>query len=188
MEHELELIELVARVCEGLELPYAIGGSMAGMAYSEYRTTSDIDVVVSLRAEDVPRFLACFPKTEYYHDERAALDAVASGGQFNVLLVGEALKIDVHVARDPVAKRQIARARRLKSPLGTMANFSPPEELIVKKLEYFDVSGSERQLRDITTMLRIGGEEIDRALIEELVATHRLTSAWHAVLARIERG
>jgi hypothetical protein len=188
VEHELELIELVARVCEDLGLPYAIGGSMAAMAYSEYRTTSDIDVVLQLRAEDVPRLLSRFPKTEYYHDERAALEAVATGGQFNVVLMGESLKIDVHVAGDPIAKLQISRARRLRSPLGVVASFSPPEELIIKKLEYYNVSGSERQLRDISTMLRIGGEEIDRGRIEELVNTYGLTDAWRAVLARLERG
>jgi hypothetical protein len=188
VEHELELIELVARVCEELCLPYAIGGSMAAMAYSEYRTTSDFDVVVSLRSEDVPLFLAQFPKSEYYHDERAALEAVRTGGQFNIVLMGESLKIDLHVAADPIAKDQIARARRLRSPLGTIANFSPPEELILKKLEYFDVSGSERQLRDVATMLRIGGEDIDRARIETLVERTGLQNAWKAVLARIERG
>jgi hypothetical protein len=188
VESELELIELVARACEELEIPYAIGGSMAAMAYSEYRVTSDIDVVLSLRAEDVPRFLGRFPKSEYYHDEKAALEAVASGGQFNILLVGEALKIDVHVASDPVAKAQITRARRLRSPLGVLANFSPPEELIVKKLEYHHVSGSERQLRDVATMLKVGGDDIDRAHVEELVKRHGLTNSWRAVLARLDRG
>ena len=188
MDNEMALIELVARVCEELGLPYAIGGSMAAMAYSEYRTTLDIDVVISLRAEDVPPFLSCFPKSEYYHDERAALEAVATGGQFNVVLMGEALKIDVHVAADPIAKDQIARARRLKSPLGVLANFSPPEELIIKKLEYHHVSGSEKQLRDVASMLRIGGEDIDRARIEALVERYGLTNSWQSVLARLERG
>jgi hypothetical protein len=188
VESELELIELVARVCEELGVPYAIGGSMAAMAYSEYRVTSDIDVVVSLRAEDVPRFLERFPKSEYYHDEKAALEAVATGGQFNVLLIGEALKIDLHVAADPVARAQITPARRLRSPLGVLANFSPPEELIVKKLEYHHVSGSERQLRDVATMLKVGGDDIDRAYVEELVERHGLTTSWRAILARLDRG
>jgi len=188
LESETELIDLVAEVCEELGLPYAIGGSMASMAYGEHRTTSDIDVVLSLRPPDVPRFLERFPRTDYYYDEQAALEAVRSGGQFNILLFKEALKIDVHVAADSIAQRQIEHARRLKAPSGRYANFSPPEELILKKLEYFDFSGSERQLRDISSMLRIAGPDIDRERVGELAAAHGLSDAWNAVLARIARG
>jgi len=188
LESEHELIDLVADVCEALDLPYAIGGSMASMTYGEFRLTHDIDVVVSLSAADVPRFLARFPRPEYYHDERAALEAVRTGGQFNVILTQEALKIDVHVATDEIARRQVARSRRLKSPSGRLASFSPPEELILKKLEYFDFSASEKHLRDIASMLRIAGPDIDLELVRTLAVAHGLSHAWEAVQKRVERG
>ena len=186
MESETELIDLVASVCGELGLPYAIGGSMASMAYGEFRTTSDIDVVLSLRPADVPRFLSRFPKSDYYHDEQAALEAVRTGGQFNIVLFNAALKIDVHVAADPVAERQITGARRLRAPSGRMANFSPPEELILKKLEYFGFSGSERQLRDVSSMLRVTA--VDQERVAELAREHGLADVWQAVLNRIARG
>ncbi|HEX6748585.1 MAG TPA: hypothetical protein VF092_14910 [Longimicrobium sp.] len=182
------MIDLVADVCEDLGLPYAIGGSIASMAYGEFRVTSDIDVVVSLRAADVPRFLSRFPASDYYHDQQAAIEAVRTGGQFNILLFKEALKIDVYVAADPVSLSQIERARRLKAPSGRLANFSPPEELIFKKLEYFAFSGSERQLRDISSMLRSSGSDIDHQRVAELAQAHGLADAWQAVLNRIARG
>ena len=188
MESEHELIDLVANVCEELDLPYAIGGSMASMTYGEFRLTHDIDVVISLGANDVPRFLARFPLSEYYHDERAALDAVRTGGQFNVILTRAALKIDVHVAADDIARRQVSRSRRLKSPSGRLANFSPPEELILMKMVYFDYSASEKQLRDITSMLRISGSEIDLELVRTLAAAHGLTHVWEAVRKRLDPG
>jgi hypothetical protein len=188
LESEFELIDLVADVCEELGLLYAIGGSMASMSYGEFRTTSDIDVVLSLQPEDVPRFLARFPREDFYHDEQAALEAVRTGGQFNVVLFKDALKIDIHVAADPIARRQVEHARRLRSPSGRIARFSPPEELILKKLEYYDFSGSERQLRDISTMLRVAGSDIDRDRVAELAREHGVASAWQAVLKRIERG
>ena len=146
------------------------------------------DVVVSIRAEDVPRLLSCFPRPEFYHDEQAAREAVRTGGQFNVILTAEALKIDLHVANDEIARRQISRSRRLRSPSGKPASFSPPEELIVKKLQYFDYSSSEKQLRDITSMLRLSEGEIDRELITTLAAAYGLSHVWNAVLVRLERG
>ncbi|SOD02991.1 hypothetical protein SAMN05216486_10728 [bacterium JGI 053] len=188
MESEFELIDLVAAVCEELDLPYAIGGSMASMTYGELRMTHDIDVVISLTAKDIPRFLARFPRPEYYHDEQAAMEAVRTGGQFNVILTEAALKIDVHVAADEIARRQLSRSRRLKSPSGRLANFSPPEELILMKMVYFEFSASEKQLRDITSMLRTAGSDIDLELVRTLAAAHGISHVWEAVQTRMERG
>jgi hypothetical protein len=187
LESEFELIDLVAGVCEELDLPYAIGGSMASMTYGELRMTHDIDVVISLNAADIPRFLARFPRSEYYHDEQAALEAVRTGGQFNVILTTAALKIDVHVAADEIARRQLSRSRRLKSPSGRMANFSPPEELILMKMVYFEFSASEKQVRDIASMLRIAGADIDLELVTTLAAAHGLSHVWEAVQLRMKR-
>jgi len=188
LESNLELVDLVAGVCEDLGLPYAIGGSVASMTYGEFRLTNDIDVVISMSVADVPRFLSRFPFPEYYHDAPAALEAVRTGGQFNVILTREALKIDIHVAADEIARRQVSRARRLKSSSGRLANFSPPEELILKKMVYFDFSASEKQLRDITGMLRIGKEDIDLDLVTTLAAAHGLMHVWEAVQKRMDRG
>lgn len=188
MENEFGLIDLVADVCEELDLPYAIGGSMASMTYGEFRITHDIDVVIALNAPDIPRFLARFPRPEYYHDEQAALEAVRTGGQFNVILTRYALKIDIHVAADEISRRQLSRSRRLKSPSGRLASFSPPEELILMKMVYFDHSASEKQLRDITSMLRIAGPDIDLDLVRTLAAAHGRSHVWEAVQKRMERG
>jgi hypothetical protein len=185
LESEFDLIDLIVSVCEELSLPYAIGGSMASMSYGEFRATADLDVVLSLHAKDVPLFLSRFPRPGYYHDERAALEAVRTGGQFNILLTGELLKIDVHIAADPIAKAQVERARRLHAPSGRLANYSPPEELIIKKLQYYDLSGSERQLRDVASMLRISGAAIDQERISTLVGQYGVADAWEAVQRRL---
>jgi hypothetical protein len=186
LDSEFDLIDLVVSVCEELGLPYAIGGSMASMTYGEFRATVDLDMVLSLGAGDVSRFLSRFPKPEYYHDEQAALEAVRTGGQFNILITGELLKIDVHIAADPVAKAQVERARPLRAPSGRLANYSPPEELIIKKLQYYDLSGSERQLRDVASMLRVSGSSIDQERITAMAAQLGLTVAWEAVQRRLD--
>jgi hypothetical protein len=188
LESEFDLIDLVASVCEELDLPYAIGGSLASMVYGEFRTTADIDVVLSLHAKDVRLFLSRFPRPDYYHDEGAAMEAVRSGGQFNILITGELLKIDVHIAADPIAMAQITRARRMKAPSGRIVSYSPPEELIVKKLGYYDLSGSERQLRDIASMLRVSGALIDQQQVSALAAQCGLEKAWEAVQRRLTLG
>jgi hypothetical protein len=95
LETAFELLDVVAAACEELGIPYAVGGSMASMTYGELRSTRDLDVILMLRPEDVPRLLARFPRPDYYHDEAAALEAVRSGGQFNIIDNERGLKVDV---------------------------------------------------------------------------------------------
>lgn len=181
-----DLIDFIVPILEELEIPYAIGGSVAAMAYGDPRTTNDLDVVVELAPEDVPLLLARFPRPQCYHDEQAAREAVRSGGQFNIIFAELALKIDVYVAADPIARLQIERAVPLATPGGLVARFSAPEELIVKKLGFYDFSGSERHLRDIAAMLRHSAHLIDRERITRLAAETGLGETWRAVLQRVD--
>jgi hypothetical protein len=179
-----DLLEMVARVCEDLGIPYAIGGSMASMTYGELRTTRDVDVVVSLRGVDVPRLLARFPLSSFYHDERAALEAVRTGGEFNIIDNERGLKIDLFVANDDLSDQQIARARRLPLPFGGTALFSAPEELIVRKMEFYAFGWTEKHLRDIAGMLDRTNAGIDEQRIAELAAAYDLSHIWDAVQTR----
>ena len=188
MKIAFDLLELVARSCEELGIPYAIGGSMASMTYGELRTTRDVDVVVSLRGVDVPRLLARFPLSEFYHDEAAALEAVRTGGEFNIIDNERGLKIDLFVADDEIAERQIAHARRLGLPSGGTAMFSAPEELILMKMKFYSMGWTEKHLRDIAGMLDRPGAEIDEARIAALAGDYGLAHVWQAVQLRREKG
>jgi hypothetical protein len=183
-----DLLDLIARTCEELGIPYAIGGSMASMTYGELRTTRDVDVVVQLHGVDVPKLLSRFPLSDYYHDEHAALEAVRTGGEFNIIDNLRGLKIDVFVASDDISDRQIANARRLPLPSGGTAMFSAPEELILMKMKYYSYGWTEKHLRDITGMLDRPGAEIDEARIASLAAEHGLAHVWESVQTRRARG
>jgi hypothetical protein len=49
----------------------------------EPRATHDLDVVVAIRAEDSPVLLSHFERPQFYLDEHAILEAIATGGMFN---------------------------------------------------------------------------------------------------------
>lgn len=59
---------------------------------------------------------------------------------------------------------------------------SPPEELIVKKLEYYDSGRSDKHLRDIDSMLRVSAHSIDRDRIGEYARQLRLAELWEMVM------
>ena len=48
-----DLLRHLVSVLEELDLPYALAGSIASMAYGEPRATLDIDVVVRLDPADI---------------------------------------------------------------------------------------------------------------------------------------
>lgn len=179
MERIDELLRHVVSALEEQGLPYAIAGSVGMMAYGEVRGTMDLDIVVQLGAADVSPFLSRFPFPDFYADASAAREAIRSGGTFNI--VHDLMKVDVFPASDDVERNQVGRARRLPT-LGTVAMVSPPEELIVKKLEYYDSGRSDKHLRDIAAMLRISGDAIDRRRIEDYAQRLRLAELWDLVM------
>jgi hypothetical protein len=49
-----------------LQIPYAVSGAVAAIYYGEPRFTNDVDIVLYLKAADVPRLVAAFPPDQYY--------------------------------------------------------------------------------------------------------------------------
>jgi len=167
LETPEELLAHLTGTLEKLEIPYAIGDSLAAIAYGEPRLTRDIDVVVALKVDDIPGLRASFPPDEYYLDEEAAGHAVREGSQFNIIHPRSGFKIDLYVAADRIARNQIARARLLPTAQDRSALFSPPEELILKKLQFYEAGGSDKHLRDIKAILSISVEEVDRERLRD---------------------
>ncbi len=62
--------------------------------------------------------------------------------------------------------------------------FASPEDVILKKLAYFQEGGSEKHLRDIAGVLRVRGEQLDRAYIERWADRLSLSAIWQQVLKR----
>lgn len=180
----LELFEHAIRVLEDLQIPYAIGGSVATLAYGEDRGTRDLDVVILLDDADIPKLLAGFPSPDFYSDLQAARDALRTGGTFNVIY-GRA-KVDFFVAKGFIERNQVQRAKRLRTVGGRLARVSSPEELIAKKLEYFDDGGSDKHLRDITTMLHSSTIAIDRDRITSYAHQLDLSELWDMVMKRAD--
>lgn len=86
---------------ERLALPYCITGSVAASVYGEPRFTADIDVVLLLKAQDVPAFQAAFPEADYYVPpvETLRLElARSSRGMFNLVHHASQFKADIYLA------------------------------------------------------------------------------------------
>jgi hypothetical protein len=179
-----DFLHLVVSRLERADISYALGGSIAAMAYGEPRSTMDVDVVVVLDPDDVDGFLSLFPTEDFYVSPDRVREVVGAGGSFNVIHPESGMKIDFFVASDAIEDRQIARRIRKEALPGLKAYFSPPEELVLKKLEYFIEGGSEKHVRDIRAMLAVSPESIDLELLQALVERFGLDEAWERVRKR----
>ena len=180
-----DLLRHACAVCDRLKVTYLVTGSTATIAYGEPRFTNDIDIVVDLPLDCVAEFCAGFPGDEFYISLSAVAEAVRQRQQFNVLHPASGLKIDFIVLTESEfdqSRRQ--RARQLAVLPDRLVSFASPEDVILKKMVYFQEGASDKHLRDIAGVLRIQGEALDRRYIETWALKFGVTSIWQMLLDR----
>ena len=181
-----ELLGHLVRCLEKQGIPYFITGAVASIAYGEPRLTNDIDVVTKLKEEDIAGLKGCFPEDEYYLDPDSVLKAIERQHQFNIIHPSSGLKVDVMISDGGAFDdSRFARIRRLRPLEDTEANFASPEDVIIKKMEYFKEGSSDKHLRDIMGMLKISGELIDLGYITSWAKRLDLEGIWKTVQDRL---
>jgi hypothetical protein len=182
-----ELLAKVVAIFEQLGIPYLVTGSIAAMACGEPRLTNDIDLVAGLRESHVDGLLQAFPPEEYYISEDSIRQAIHLGTQFNIIHPASGLKVDVIINRNtPFDRSRFSRIHRLHPAEEYEANFAAPEDVIIKKMEYYRAGGSDKHLRDITGIIKIAGESLDKKYISDWADELELKEIWAAILQRMQ--
>lgn len=182
-----ELLQKVVEIFESLNIPYLVTGSVASMAYGEPRMTNDIDIVAAIEEHHITGLLKAFPDDEYYISEDMVREAIRHHWQFNIIHPSSGLKVDVIVKQNtPFDNSRFSRIQKIYPAESYQANFASAEDVIIKKMEYYRDGGSEKHLRDITGILKISGDSVDRDYISVWAKRLGLIEIWEAVLRRIE--
>lgn len=183
-----DLLRNTVKAFEEAGADYLLVGSVASAVYGEPRLTLDIDVVADLREQHLPRFLSRFPPNDFYVSREAVVAAIREKRQFNILHPASGLKIDVIVRKpDEFDRSRFARKRPMKVFPDGSATFASPEDIIIKKLEYYRDGGSEKHLRDIAGILKVSGAGLDSNYIERWAVLKGVLDIWKAVLSRRNR-
>jgi hypothetical protein len=181
-----ELLHKIIEVFEKLSVPYLVTGSVASMAYGEPRLTNDIDIVADINLSHMPALLASFPEEEYYIDGEMIKEAILRIGQFNIIHPASGLKVDVIIKQDiPFDQSRFGRVRKIY-PGSYPADFASPEDVIIKKMEYYKMGGSEKHLRDITGIFKVSGESLDQEYISQWASRLDLDEIWDMVKNRLK--
>ena len=180
----------LADVLERLGLRFAVGGSLARGAWSEPRSTHDVDVLIALPAGRIPDLHIAL-QDRFYVDEGSMRAAEGNHSAFNIIHLGLFQKIDLFVAGpgalDTAQLEQPVR-RKLSPDSDRLYPVTAPEIVVLRKLDWYRKTGetSDRQWRDVQAVLRVQGERLDfprmRSLAEatelETLLDRAVSEAW----------
>lgn len=173
-----DLIGLFIGPLEGIGAPYMITGGVASVIYGDPRFTRDIDVVLELSAADVSRLAAAFEGSAFYVPPLEVLREEAArraGGHFNLIHRDTGLRADVYLRGDDPLHSWAFGCRVRLHVTGLDVWLAPLEYVILRKLEYYRASGSDRHLRDVGMMLQVSGERLDRGTMASWVERRGLS-------------
>jgi hypothetical protein len=165
-------------------VPHMVVGSFASSFHGVPRSSQDLDLVIDPDPTSLRRFLADLPADAYYADSDAAVDAMQTRGQFNVIDMATAWKADLIVRKARPFSVEEMKRRREGDMLGAHVFVASPEDTLISKLEWAKLGGgSELQLRDAAGILELRGGDLDVAYIERWIADLGLEDLWRRLQA-----
>ena len=155
---QAELLGLLISVLGDLRIPHMLVGSHASSFYGEARSTHDVDLVIDLEPDKIPALVARFDPRRYYISE----SALREGRMANLIDTLSGDKIDCFLlGSDPIDRLAFSRRRRV-SILGIEIALASPEDTILAKLRWSEMSGgSSQQRHDVREIFRHQGESLD---------------------------
>lgn len=141
-------------------IAHMVSGSVASARHGEARATQDIDIVIDPTSGQMMTFLSLLGSTDLYVGDGVA--ALANRSEFNIIDSTTGWKVDLMIRKDRPFSR-VEFDRRLPATVGGVAVcIVTPEDSILSKLEWGGPSGSERQMRDVRSLLTVQGDALDR--------------------------
>jgi len=177
-----ETAALVLAALDRSEIPHMVAGSHASSYHGKPRSTNDIDLVIAPRTRrSLVEFAEGLPADRFYASAFAAEEAFRTRGMFNVIDMQTGVKVDLIVRKNrPFSESEFTR-RMPARIFGVPVFVATPEDTILAKLEWAKLGESERQLRDVASILSVDAAPLDRAYIERWASELGVSELWQRV-------
>lgn len=174
----IEVFIQVLKTLKNNDIQYMIVGSLAAMVYGDPRLTRDMDLVVEISPNEAEKLEKLFPLEQYYCPPLEVLKSeIIHRGQFNLIHQDSGLKIDIMLRKQTAhAIEEFGRRREVELWNGFEAFLASPEDIIVKKLDFYRMGGSEKHLTDIRGI--VAETNLDQDYLNTWIQRLGLTSEW----------
>ncbi|PIS11683.1 MAG: hypothetical protein COT73_02595 [Bdellovibrio sp. CG10_big_fil_rev_8_21_14_0_10_47_8] len=174
----IEVLKDVVAKMDQLQIKYFLVGSLASMYYGRPRFTNDIDLVVQIGVAQIKDFANTFDFPSYYCPPFEVIqDEVLRRGSFNLIHQDSGIKIDIVLNKNSeISKSEIGRRKKVEIIPGFEAFIASPEDVILKKLEFYKEGQSEKHLTDVREI--VSSIDLDRSYLDSWTHKLDLKSEW----------
>ncbi len=157
-----ELISLIVRSLEGVGIPYAITGSVAGGVHGEPITSLDVDFVVGMTPDQARRLDQVLPP-RFFRKADLLEETARRSGIVSMADADTGLKVDFVIPSSSGLNGEIFARRTLEryGPEGPAFYTVTAEDLILMKLLWRKDSRSQKQWDSALSVVRVQGASLD---------------------------
>ena len=181
------LLSRVTLALERAQVQYMLTGSVASSAHGTPRATLDLDIVIAPTRAQLQALIKEFPGSAYYADEAQAFEALENRSQFNVIDFATGWKVDFIIAEDSDYGRVAFGRRQLIQLAGMRVYIASAEDVLIAKLRWAKLGGSDRQLHDAAGILNTQSSNLNRAYLEQWIRNFHLEEQWQLVNGTSQR-
>lgn len=161
-----DVLKLLLSKLDECGIPYMITGSFASNIHGLPRATQDADMIIEVEQKTLERFLDSI-SPDFYRSWEAAMDALAGEQMFNAVHLETGFKVDMIIRKSrPFSRMEFSR-RQPAFYLGANRWFTTAEDIILAKLEWSRMAGSERQFNDALNVAKLQRDNLDRTYLEK---------------------
>ena len=193
---EQEFGSFVREALDALEeagVQYLIGGAVAVWGWGEARTTRDFDVVVDLPLEQMAGLSDSLRVRRMLVPVEVMLDLYMSPADLpiNAIHMPTGYKLEIFLLRPDDPLRAIALQRRLLVDFGPSigeAYVHSPEDLILYKLQYYNLSSQPKHIRDIGSIVAmVGIDSLEHDYLAQWIDRLELNEIWQEIQEQMSR-
>jgi len=165
------LLKRVTKLLGQKKIPYMVTGAYGVIYYARPRTSHDLDFVIEVSQNDIPRLLDMFKQSnidDFIYQEEAISEAIAKRKMFNVIYRPSGDKLDFWMVKTGSFDQQSFSRRVPKRVLGQKIVLATAEDTIVQKLRWYSLGKREKDLVDAAFVWQLQ-KKLDKKYILEWV-------------------
>jgi hypothetical protein len=159
-------------------IDYMLVGSFASSFHGSMRSTRDIDLVIEANPDQLRGLVQNLQTAGYYAELDAALDAHRNGSMFNVIDSATGWKIDLIFRKSREFDREEFRRRQPVKLFDIELFVASAEDVIISKLEWAKLGGSQRQIEDVARLLVVHRDALDQNYLHLWIGSLELHEQW----------